>query len=437
MVRLHPVGRAGILCVGLGLAFWAGRTTSAPAPDTSGDAAKRATKSAQRSEASAARSAKANSPGAGTEAITSALQLREIFKQSGGNYQKGQAVADAALGRMNSDELGHLVADLSDAQASTPGYSYRLEIATACSRWAEIDPDAALRFILSAKQASFRNAAVENVLNGIAKTDPDLALQKLASIQDPQLRSVAKNGLMGAVSISQPDLWVKLVNNDPSTARNWGVSSIVTEWAVDDPAAAAQRLSELPKNLQQGAIAALAKVWSSKDPAAAAAWVNSLPNSAERGKALGALAGGLAASDPDAAIASLSSLTGSTRSSGIGSVFQTLADQDFDAAISRAGSLSDPADQRVAFLALLGRNTAGDEYLQPLCGPACLTDGQASRRNPAESGTRTTRFATRQQFEGRFRTHPPRLSGGRAPEAAIPHASEPVLLRSDTSSGNV
>jgi hypothetical protein len=88
-------------------------------------------------------------PGAGGAAITSARELRDIFKQNGGNLQTGKAMADVILARMNGAEISRLVQDLAAAQASSPGYFYTLEINTACSRWAEIDPDAALRFVLS------------------------------------------------------------------------------------------------------------------------------------------------------------------------------------------------------------------------------------------------------------------------------------------------
>ncbi|MFD0893598.1 hypothetical protein KBB96_07365 [Luteolibacter ambystomatis] len=344
------------------LAFWAGRASTPESDTGKKEPEKRPTRSADRSSSSQTRTPKLVLPGAGGEAITTALQLRDFYKRSGGNYESGTAMANAALSKMNADELAVLVTDLAEAQASTPGYAYTLEISTACARWAAVDPDAALRFVLSAKQASFRSAAIGNLLAGIAADNPELAQAKLASIRDPQLRAAARTGLCNALATSQPDAWLDMIKNDPSLARNISVTGIVGEWAVDDPAAAAKRLALLPSSVRGDGISALAKIWASKDSTAALAWANSLGNDSQRNKALGAIAGGMAARDPDGALATLEGMPAAARRAGLSSIFQTLADQDFGSAIERATSLSDPTDQRNAILMLIGRDASGDTY---------------------------------------------------------------------------
>lgn len=354
--------RSLVLASCLTLAFWAGRA-STPADSTGKtQPEKRPTRSADRSSSSATRTPKVVLPGAGGEAITTALQLRDFYKHSGGNYESGTAMASAALSKMNADELAVLVADLADAQASTPGYAYTLEISTACSRWAAIDPDAALRFVLSAKQASFRNAAITSLLAGIAVDNPELAQAKLASIRDPQLRASARTGLCNALATSQPDAWLAMIKDDPSLARNVSLTGIVGEWAIDDPEAAAKRIAQLPSSVRGDGISSLAKIWASKDSNAALAWANSLTDGSQRNKALGAIAGGMAAHDPDGALATLEGMSAAARRTGLASIFQTLADQDFGSAIDRANSLSDPTDQRNAILMLIGRSSSGDYY---------------------------------------------------------------------------
>ncbi|BCU78346.1 hypothetical protein llg_30610 [Luteolibacter sp. LG18] len=344
----------------MALAFWAGRASTPDLHSGKTEPEKRATRSASRSTTST-RLQKIVLPGAGGEAITTALQLRDFFKHSGGNYENGKAMAEAALSKMNANELSQLVADLADAQASTPGYGYSLEIGTACSRWAAIDPEAALRFVLSAKQSSFRSAAIGGVLASIAQTDPALARQKLEAIQDSSLKSAARSQLMSALAVSQPDAWIAMMAEDPTAGQRWSVAGYVGEWAVDDPAAAAARLAKLPAGQQFGALSTLGKVWGAKDRAAATAWANSLPEGAQRTKALVAVAAGIAASDPDAALASLSSLSSTARRSGVNSIFGTLADRDFDSALARATALSDPTDQRAAFQVLMGADN-NDPY---------------------------------------------------------------------------
>lgn len=351
MAREISKSKTLLAVLALGIAFLAGRTSSPkttvtevsvrPSPRHSGQSVARP-RPVQ------------NGPGAGEGAITSALQLRGIFKNSGGNFLAGKAMADVALARMNATELSGLVHDLATAQASTPGYAYTLEINTACARWAEVDPDAALNFALSNKQASFRSAAIGSIFTGIAKYDPVLARAKLSSIDDPSLRSSAQGIMLASLSVARPDDWIAAIKADPDLASLSGISSIATEWAVDDPAAAAARLKQLPAAMQRDGVAAIAKVWAGQDSRAAMAWAQSLTDPAQRKSALGAAAGGLAAQDPDAALAALDSLDPAARRAGLNSVFQTLADLDFDSALERVSALADPSEQKLVYAQMLG-----------------------------------------------------------------------------------
>ena len=337
---------------GLGLAFWAGRA-SRP-----GNAADLSTggRLAQRAERLDARK---SGPGGGGQSATSALHLRDIFKNNGGNRQLGVALADAALAKMNGQQLTQLVHNLATAQATTPGYSYSLEISAACARWAEVDPDAALLFALSTKQTSFRNASICSIIAGIAKYDPALARAKLATIDDPSLRRSAQSGMLSALMVASPDEWIVAIKADPALGRQYSMGSMAGEWAMDDPAMAAKRVMQLPTEMQRGGVAAIAKVWAGKDSAAATTWAQSLTDPQQRNQALAAIAGGIAAQDPDAALASLASLTPAARRAGLTSVFSTMADLDFDAALAKASALTDPADRKTALAMLAG---AGNSY---------------------------------------------------------------------------
>ena len=338
---------------GLGFAFWAGRA-SGPGNTAGLTASERLnTRAAERNPA------RRTEPAGGGQAITSVQQLSGIFKNNGGNWQTGGAMADAALAKMNGSQLSQLVKNLATAQATTPGYSYSREINAACVRWAEIDPDAALRFVLSNKQASFRSAAIGSIMAGIAKNDPALARAKLAAIDDPTLRRSAQASVMFSLALASPDEWVAAVKADPSLARQYGGSSYAAEWAMDDPAAAAKRLMQLPADMQLSGVTAIAKVWAGKDSTAATAWAQALADPQQRNQALAAIAGGIAAQDPDAALASLASMTPAARRAGLVSVFATMADLDFDAALAKATTLTDPADRKAALALLAG---GGDNY---------------------------------------------------------------------------
>lgn len=334
------------------LVFWAGRATSPKNSAADDEPAPRRTRSLERSNPR--ESTRKSGPGAGDQEITSAMQLREVFKSSGGNYQLGAAQADLALSKMNAAELSRLVQDLAVAQAENPGYGFTLEISTACSRWAEVDPDAALRFVLSAKQASFRTAALGSLFAGMAKNDPALARSKLAEIEDPSLRRSIQASLLPGLAVASPDDWVAIMKSDATLNRYYAIGSVASEWAIDDPAKAAERLAKLPVGMQAGGVASIAKVWAGKDGPAALAWAQSLTDPNQKKLALAAVAGGLAAKDPVAALASLQFMDPKSRNSGLASVFGTLADLDFDSALERASSLSDPVDREIALKVISG-----------------------------------------------------------------------------------
>ena len=334
--------------------FWAGRASAPRVREESSEVNRLPARFSDRSGSRPP--VRTGGPGAGGQAIASAMQLRDVFKNSGGNMQLGSAMADAALSRMNAAEISRLVEDLAQTQASTPGYNFTLEIQAACARWAEVDPRAALRFVLSSRQASFRNAALGSLFAGMAKLDPAMARAELAVIEDPSLRRSAQASLLSALAVADPDEWVATLLADPCLHEQYGMASIVSEWAMDDPVKAAERLGKLPAKLQASGVVSLAKVWASKDAGAAQAWALSLGDSKQRQLALGAVAGGIAARDPDAALASLDALDSSARQAGIKAVFSTLVDLDFDIALEKASALSDPAEKIVALKVLAGND---------------------------------------------------------------------------------
>lgn len=255
-----PYGRFLSVLAGLGFAFWAGRASG---PGNTPGLTAGGRPDARAAGRTPGRQAE---PGGNGQGVTSVLQLHAIFKNSGGNWQTGGAVADAALAKMNGPQLAQLVHDLATAQATTPGYSYGREINAACVRWAEIDPDAALQFVLSNKQASFRSTAIASLMAGIARNDPALALAKLAAIGDPSLRRAAQLSVLSTLAVASPDAWVAAVKADPSVVRqSGGYGSFAAEWAMDDPAAAARRVMQLPAEMQRSGVLAIAKVWADKD----------------------------------------------------------------------------------------------------------------------------------------------------------------------------
>ncbi|BDS06961.1 hypothetical protein NT6N_20010 [Oceaniferula spumae] len=361
LIKLIAIGAA------LGLAFWFGRVSSSASDDDEA-AAKPPTRSTTR--APRRQAPRVSLPGAGQEAITTAADLRAIFKRSGGNIQRGTSEAKLALAAMNGLELARLIEDLATTQAATPGYSYQLEIQMACSRWAQVDPEAALAFALSNKQSSFRQTSLTSIFGSMAELDPNYAKKMLSQVQDPTLRRTLQYSIVSTMAISHPDAWLAEVKANPSMANSIG--SAVSEWAVDDPVATASRIGQLPKSMQASAISALATIWAGQDRKGALAWAGSLKNAADRDRALGSVAAGVAAQDPDAALTLLSGLDDTSRRAGISAVFKTLIDRDFDGAMDRALAITDEIDQATAIKSLLGSSSV------PFGNPAFYMSGSSS-----------------------------------------------------------
>lgn len=258
---------------------------------------------------------------------------------------------------MNGDQLSALVRDLADTQAHSFGYCFNLEISAACARWAQVDPEAALKFVLANKQWSFRSVAIGSIFVALAKSDPELARGKVASIAEPELRRQAQACLLDTLAVTSPDEWVAALKANPEEAHRCDASGHAAEWAMADPVAAVKRVMQLPVESRKYSILAVARVWGGKDGAAATAWAQSLKDPLQRNEVLAQIACGMAANDPDAAIGSLASLSGTARRTGFTLIFGTLADVDFDTALAKASALTEPAD-RNAVLAMFANSTA-------------------------------------------------------------------------------
>lgn len=79
------------------------------------------------------------------------------------------------------------------------------------------------------------------------------------------------------------------------------VTAFAKDWADDDPAAAAQWVSELPDSNGWTAAGEVAAVWAGLDEAGASAWVDSLPPGEVRDRAAAGLVKTLAPADPESA----------------------------------------------------------------------------------------------------------------------------------------
>ena len=338
-----PIGQIAFTLTALGIAFWVGRVSTPEATSSKAEASESASSDSRPTRRA---SSAQDSLGAGDQAITTARQLHDI-----NNHQGGTATT-LALAKMNTSEMASLARDLAEKAMSTPGYLPYSDISQTFTRWAELDPDAALKFALLSKPHSFQSSAISSIFTTLAKTDLALARVKLSEVPDQRLRQRIKLSLSQALAKADPEAWLQELKSDPVTAnqiRPYSITSIVQEWAFNDPAAAAARIQHLPSNLQLNSLAVVAKIWAASDPQAALSWAQALSKTGQRNKALSSVLGGMAAHDPEAALTTLDTLSTSTRPAGISAIFSTLVNKDFETALAKAAALAAPIDRRAAY----------------------------------------------------------------------------------------
>ena len=352
---------------GLGLAFWAGRA-SGPG-NTVGLSENSGLDSGAAEWFGARHPGRKADPGGGGQAVTSVQQLRGILKNSGSNWETGRAMADAALAKMNGPQLSQLVHSLATAQATTPGYSYRREINAACSRWAEVDPDAALQFVLSNKQASFRSAAISSIFAGVARNDPalaslaslspaarraglvsvigtmadldfDAALAKASTFTDPADRKAALALLVGRgndyyIDRSPEQLNTLLATLPSGSLRNNALNQLGSQLAACSREAAAGILAGYPPKDREKIQICMMQRLSDSDPARAIEIYQTLPPGKAESYIYMSTYFNLAKQDPEAVLRLVADKPSEEQAQVVGVVFAQLARNDPSAATRR------------------------------------------------------------------------------------------------------
>jgi len=346
-----PIAQITLTLAALGITFWLGRVSASEPSEKIDETSESARSNTPRFRNY---SSNRNSPGAGGQAVTTARQLHKLHNQG------GSSATALALAKMNTSEIATLARNLAKKVESTSGYFPNSEINQTFTRWAEVDPEAALKFAHSLKLQSFQKSVIfQAIFNSLEKTAPALAHAKLAKISNLGLRKQLKVSLSRALAIADPDAWLHELKSDPTLSKQipaYAFSAIAREWAHDDPATAATRIQQFPTGQQLKSIETISRIWASTDPHAALTWAQALDKPYQKSKAINAVLGGMATRNLDSALATLDSLSTTSRPAGISAIFGALASKDFETALAKAGSLTNPIDQRVAYKAMIASN---------------------------------------------------------------------------------
>ena len=345
-----------VVVAGLALAFIGGRFSAPSGENTDGD--EEANHPRSTSRVKHRKLARISKPGAGAGALQSTEQLRELFSK---DYKQ----VLPTLGKMNARELALLAADLADAHVSQRGVPNWYEITHTFTKWAELDPEAALRF---AKQAEtpFHLRAIESVLKVIIEQDPGRALSEAKNIKNRQISNQLKANLLNTMALKTPDAWITEILSDTDSTRLAGNNvHLIAHWFKDDPEAALARINRLPEDLVARATPSIVGMWATKDSAAALEWVNTLEHQNQRNRAIAAIANVIAKERPDDALEIINEIPGTARITALKSIYQRIPKSDPMAVFEQVMALDNHADRYAAlegFLRTSGHDSWGSSY---------------------------------------------------------------------------
>lgn len=208
------------------------------------------------------------------------------------------------------------------------------------SRWAELDPEAALAFAAAHKGFDDLTGAV---FEHLATDDVASALARAREISDPSQRYQAYRGALSVMAESDPAGAVRFASTLENFRHNEPLSqTIYRQWSSTDPLSAASLAAQDTSNsgwrsplgqvvrtwagqdpqgalnfattisdpaTQDRTVGDVVRRWSDQDPAAAGSWINGLPAGSVRDSAAAAYASSVSSTDLSAAVGWAQSIT--------------------------------------------------------------------------------------------------------------------------------
>lgn len=167
------------------------------------------------------------------------------------------------------------------------------------SRWAELDPRAALDFGLklpSNDAVGFLQGAIEKWAN----LQPADASSWVASLPPSGMRQRITDTLIGTLSRRDPAAAANLLRLPAFST--YQVESVFSRWAERSPQTAAAAALELSGNNRLNALQGIANAWVKSDRQAALDWVEGMTDVSAKKAVMSAMASSLAEADPQGTI---------------------------------------------------------------------------------------------------------------------------------------
>lgn len=234
-----------------------------------------------KSDASRHVPAKKSGPPSASEIAEAKTNLAEVLSTPG-RLASIQALDDY-VATLDKDMVKALLNDLNKQGAIPALYRYRV-LPELMNRWAELDPQAAISWLLNSAEPSMKEYCTEDLFDALSARDPAAALAAWPQFRGQPgavfgiyriFESYAQQNPQAALAALQalpPGLL------PPGTESSNVYSSIFTAWAEQNPAAAAAAVANMaPSAARNDSLDAIIRTWTPQDPTAALAWAQTFP----------------------------------------------------------------------------------------------------------------------------------------------------------------
>lgn len=207
---------------------------------------------------------------------------RSARSVSAGGNAKARAVREAPWSEEEKEQLRIRAQndprEFAEWTATLPaGANRHFALETAALAWGASDPSFAANWARHLSKKSERTLTLTHIASEAVRSDPHLALELACSLPESAMNDIV------------PRAATEWAVTDPAAAAEWAsrISSLplraavlATAWSERDPVAAATMvLHELPAGrLQADTIISIVQRWAQQSPADATDWVNQFPN---------------------------------------------------------------------------------------------------------------------------------------------------------------
>jgi hypothetical protein len=341
--------------VAFGYLFWSGRGVTGD--NVSAERVKGLTALGSRGEtpggASGDREAR-DAEGSGENRAGQALVSRAVKLMKAGRVEEALKEILNAPGQMERmDALLSLVKGLDAKGVETAlaevrgmgrGMDQFMSTNLLMARYAEIDPEKALKFASEASGFE-RMMGTTSILRTWAAKDPSAAGEYLVStvldsgVDDWQMRRSAASVASEWVR-QDPDAALKWAKGLPDEVRGDALNNVIQHYTSENPLKAAEIAMGLEGESQERALRSIADQWSRTHPEAALTWAAGLEGDTQI-EAMEEALENWAGQDPDAAVAYVGTLSGESQERFFPEVAERWARRDADSAQEAAEWVSD------------------------------------------------------------------------------------------------